>query len=70
MSIKDRVRRLEGRGDPDRCRECRLRPTKTYAIYPGEEDRLIPEPEHCPECGRLIEIVCIRVEYEEEGDRG
>jgi hypothetical protein len=68
MSIKDRLRRVEGRGDAERCHECRLRPITTYAIYPGEEDRPIPEPEHCPKCGRLIERVAIRVVYEGEGE--
>jgi hypothetical protein len=64
MGIKDRIRRLEDEGDAERCRECRLRPVKTHAIYPGEEDRPLPEPEYCPECGRLIDTVVIRVVHE------
>jgi len=67
MSIKSRIRRLEGRGDSERCSECRLRPTSTYTVYPGEEDDAPPEPEYCPECGRLIERVRIRVVYDRSG---
>jgi hypothetical protein len=63
MSIKHRLRRLEGNG-PGGCRECRLRPTPTYVVYPDEEDRTPPEPEHCPECGSAVEVVVIRVVYE------
>jgi hypothetical protein len=63
MSIKGRIRRLEGRGDPA-CPECRLRPVATYAVYPDEEDHAPPKPEHCPRCSRLIETVLIRVAYE------
>jgi len=55
MSLKDRIRRLEGMGDAERCLECRLRPATTYAVYPDEEGRYcIPEPEHCPKCGHPI----------------
>jgi hypothetical protein len=64
MSFKGRIRRLEDRGDAERCRECRLRPKRTHAIYPGDEDRPLPEPEHCPECGSAIEVVVMRVVYE------
>ncbi len=64
MSIKDRLRRLEtGAGG---CQECRRRPTKTYAIQPGEDDRAIPEPEYCPECGSDIKLVVLRLVYEDQ----
>jgi hypothetical protein len=66
MSIKDRIRRLGDGADARRCRECGLRPQKLYVYYPDEEDCSPPEPEHCPECGRLIELICLKVEYEEE----
>ena len=66
MSLKNRISKLEGRGDAERCSECRLRLKRTYAIYPGEEGRYcIPEPEHCPTCGRLIERFVLRVVYED-----
>lgn len=69
MGIKDRIRRLEGRGDAERCRECRLRPATTYAVYSGEEGRPLPEPEHCPKCDRLIERYVLKVVYEDlEGE--
>jgi hypothetical protein len=71
MSIKDRIRRLEGKGDAEQCPECRLRPATTYAVYPGEEDRTLPEPEYCPKCGRLIERFVLKVVYEDlEGGGG
>jgi hypothetical protein len=63
MSIKDRLRRLEGAA-AEHCRECRLRPASIHAIYPGEEDSPIPEPEHCPKCGRLIETHLLRIVYD------
>jgi hypothetical protein len=68
MSIKCRLRALEGRDGPG-CSECRLRPTSTHVVYPDEE-RHEPEPEHCPGCGHLIEAVVIKVEYEGEGGGG
>jgi hypothetical protein len=64
MSIKSRIRRLEGRGDSERCSECRLRPVSTYVVYPDEEDHAPPEPEHCPKCGRHIERFILKVVYE------
>jgi hypothetical protein len=69
MSIKDRIRRLEGRGGAEHCPECRLRPVSTYVVYPDEESHTPPEPEHCPKCGRLIERFCLKVVYEDlEGE--
>lgn len=68
MSIKSRLRTLEGRDSPG-CYQCRLRPTSTYVVYPDEEYHE-PEPEHCPECDRLIEVVLIKVVCEEEGGGG
>jgi hypothetical protein len=77
MSLKDRMRRLEDKGIPEDCPECRLRPTRTYVINPGGEDkdeetsssRPIPEPEHCPECGSAIELIVFRLVYEDvEGE--
>jgi hypothetical protein len=65
MTIIDRLRNLEGRGGAG-CPECRLRPASTHVVYPGEEGRALPEPEHCPKCGRLIDSVVIRVVYEDE----
>jgi hypothetical protein len=77
MSIsKDRMRRLEDGADArlaSLCRECGLRPPKVYVYYPDEEAYSPPEPEHCPECGSLIELITLKVEYEEEralGGRG
>ena len=67
MSIKDRIRRLEGRGGPG-CQECRNEPQRTYAYYPQKGDDP-PEPEHCPECGRPLGII-FRVLYGEEGEGG
>jgi hypothetical protein len=63
MSIKDRIRRLEGRDD-EGCPECRLKPNETYVVYPDDDHS--PEPECCPKCGRSLGFV-IRVEYEGEG---
>jgi hypothetical protein len=63
-SIRGKLEYLESRADAERCSECRLRPKRTHAIYPDEEDRPLPEPEHCPECGRAIEVVVMRVVYE------
>jgi hypothetical protein len=64
MSIKKRLESLE-EGDAERCLECRLRPTRTYLINPGGEDRPIPKPEHCPECGSAIELIVFRLVYED-----
>lgn len=68
MSIRDRLRRLEGRGS--RCPECRNTSVKTRAFYPEAGDPE-PEPEACEACGRPLEVV-IRVVYEEAspGARG
>ena len=64
MSIKDRVRRLEGRSGPA-CPECRMRPEVTHVVYPEEGDPT-PEPECCPKCDRTLGVV-IQVVYEGEG---
>jgi ssDNA-binding Zn-finger/Zn-ribbon topoisomerase 1 len=67
MSIKNRIQRLE-EGDAERCLACKLRPKKTFVINPGEEDN-IPEPERCPECGSAIELIVLRLVYEDvEGE--
>jgi hypothetical protein len=69
MSIRARIDRLEGKRDAEHCPECRLRPKATYAVYPGEDDHTLPEPEHCPTCGRLIERLVLKVVYEDlEGE--
>jgi hypothetical protein len=62
MSVKDRLRRLE-RG-AESCPECRHKPEVAYVYYPDEGDP-VPDPEHCPECGRALGFV-IRVVYEED----
>ena len=64
MSIKDRIRRLEGRGGAG-CPECRLKPDVYYVVYPDEDHA--PEPERCPRCGRLSDGFVIKVMYEGEG---
>ena len=62
MSIRGRLRRLE---DESRgCPECHLKPQVNYVGYPGEE---LPDPEHCPRCGRPLGFV-IQVVYEGEGE--
>jgi len=61
MSIKDRIRRLEDGRGAQRCPECYLKPQVNYVAYPGEE---LPDPEHCPKCGRPLGFV-IQVVYEE-----
>lgn len=63
MSIKDRIRRLEGRDGPG-CPECRLKPQRSYVVYAQEGDHT-PEPERCPMCDRPLGFV-IRVVYEED----
>jgi hypothetical protein len=70
MSIKDRILRLEDRGDAERCRKCRLRPATTYTVYPDEEDCTLPVPEHCPKCGHLVERFVLRVVYEDQEGGG
>jgi hypothetical protein len=64
MSIKDRIRRLEGRRDAS-CPECRLKPEVNYVVYPDKDDHT-PEPEHCPRCGRSLGFI-IEVVYDDEG---
>jgi hypothetical protein len=66
VSIKARLRTLEGRDGPG-CYQCRLRPTSTYVVYPDEEYHE-PPPQHCPECGCLIEVVILKVVYEDAYD--
>jgi rubrerythrin len=66
MSMKDRIRRLKDEAEAWRCRECERRPPRAYVYYPDEQDYSPPEPEHCPECGRLTELICLRVEYDED----
>jgi hypothetical protein len=64
MSIKDRIRRLEGRGSAA-CPECRNTRPAINAVYPEDQE---PSPEYCPRCGRSLTIV-IRVLYEDlEGE--
>ncbi|MDP9458349.1 MAG: hypothetical protein M3Q60_21805 [Actinomycetota bacterium] len=64
MSIRGRLRRLEGRGRLVLC-ECRHEPQRIHAVYPGED---APEPERCPRCGRLLSFV-VRVVYEGDEER-
>lgn len=63
MSIKDRIRRLEGKGG---CSECRNTPPKIDVVYPDEDE---PESEYCPRCGRSLGVI-IRVVYEDVRGRG
>jgi hypothetical protein len=64
MTIKKRLERLE-EGDAEHCLACKLRPKTTFLINPDGEDRPIPEPEHCPECGSAIELIVFRLVYED-----
>jgi hypothetical protein len=64
VSIKSRLRTLEGRDSPG-CYQCRNTPPTIHAYYPGEKK---PEPELCPRCGRSLGVI-FRVVYEEEGGR-
>jgi hypothetical protein len=64
VSIKDRIRRLEGR-EGAACPECRLKPEVNYVVYP-DQDAHTPEPERCPRCDRPLGFV-IKVVYEGEG---
>jgi hypothetical protein len=61
MSIKSRLRQLEGR-DGLPCRECKNTSPTIHAVYPGEEE---PEPRHCPTCNRSQTVILIVV-YEDE----
>ena len=65
MSIKNRLRRLEGKDGPP-CPECHLKPTVPLPFYPDEGESE-PQPEYCPSCSRALTVI-IRVVYEEEGE--
>jgi hypothetical protein len=68
MSIKDRLRRLEGGARGPGCPECRLKPEVAHVFYPSAKGDPYPEPDSfaCPECGRTLGFV-IQVVYEGEG---
>lgn len=59
---KRRLRDLENAHQA--CWECATRPTRVHVVYEGEEAPDVAE--YCPECGRLVEGVVLRVEYEKE----
>jgi hypothetical protein len=68
--IKNRLRRLEDRDGSGEagCPECYLKPQAPRVFYPGEGEPR-PEPERCPECGRLLGPL-FRVVYEDEEGEG
>jgi hypothetical protein len=63
VSIKDRMRRLEGKAG---CPECGNVSPAIHAVYPGEEE---PEPEYCPRCDRSLTVL-MRVVYEDVRGEG
>jgi hypothetical protein len=66
--LSNRLRRLEDRDASEGCPECHLKPQMPRVFYPGEGDPQ-PEPERCPECGRLLGPL-IAVTYEDEEGEG
>jgi hypothetical protein len=71
MSNDSLRRRLDKVGE----RPCSLCAARTgeevHVTYPkpllaGDEDKPLPPPKYCPECGAEIPLTVIRVEYDEE----
>jgi len=63
VSIKDRIRRLEGK---EGCPECSNALPTIHSVYPGEEE---PDPEYCPRCGRSLRVL-MRVVYKDVRGEG
>jgi hypothetical protein len=62
VSIKGRIRRLEGRDGPG-CPECQLKTEAVHVFYP-DKGEAVPEPKRCGGCGRSLGVV-IRAVYDD-----
>jgi hypothetical protein len=63
-SMNRRLRRLEERAG---CPECHGKPEALHVYYPDKGEP-VPEPEHCPSCGRPLGVVLRVVYADEEGE--
>jgi hypothetical protein len=64
-SLRRRLDSLQSGG----CKACFVRSSKIHVTYPepllpDDEDRPLPPPEYCPECGAEVEVAVIKVVYD------